>query len=99
MRPNFVFFGENIPRAAYLQAMHLMERCDLLLVIGTSATVAPASHLPLMAKSRGAFLIEVNPNETELTTTHTDLYIPMPAGQALPAIVSVLGLNIDPERK
>lgn len=99
MRPNFVFFGEAIPRAAYLQAAHMMERCDLLLVVGTSATVAPASHLPLMAKGRGAFLIEVNPNETELTAVHTDLHIPLSAGQALPAIVSALGLPVPAEGK
>ncbi|MEJ5348621.1 MAG: NAD-dependent deacylase [Desulfosoma sp.] len=95
MRPNFVFFGEGIPRSAYLQAVHMMESCDLLLVVGTSATVAPASHLPLMAKSRGAFLIEVNPNPTELTSLHTDLYVALPAGQALPAIVSSMGLSMD----
>ncbi|MGQ9484621.1 MAG: SIR2 family NAD-dependent protein deacylase [Desulfosoma sp.] len=95
MRPNFVFFGEDIPRAAYLQAMHMMERCDLLLVVGTSATVAPASYLPLMAKNRGGFLIEVNPNATDLTSMHTDLHVPLPAGQALPAIVSALGLSME----
>ncbi|ROR01491.1 SIR2 family NAD-dependent protein deacylase [Desulfosoma caldarium] len=95
MRPNFVFFGEDIPRAAYLQAMHMMERCDVLLVVGTSATVAPASHLPLMAKDRGAFVIEVNPNVTDLTSIHTNLHVPMPAGQALPAMVSALGLSLE----
>ncbi len=77
----------------------MVERCDLLLVVGTSATVAPASHLPLMAKSRGAFIIEVNPNETELTAAHTDLYLALPAGQALPAIVSALGLALHAEGK
>lgn len=99
MRPNFVFFGEDIPRTAYLHAYSLVERCDVLLVVGTSATVAPASQLPMAAKRRGAFLIEVNPNETELTLTHTDLYVPLPAGQALPAIVSALGLSIESEKK
>ncbi len=77
----------------------MMERCDLLLVVGTSATVAPASHLPLMAKARGAFLMEVNPHETELTAVHTDLHIPLPAGQALPAIASALGLPVQGEGK
>lgn len=99
MRPNFVFFGEAIPRSAYLQAAHMVERCDLLLVVGTSATVAPASHLPLMAKSRGAYIIEVNLNETELTAAHSDLHLALPAGQALPAIVSALGLPIHAEGK
>lgn len=99
LRPNFVFFGEGIPREAYLQAAFMMERCDLLLVVGTSATVAPASQLPLMAKGRGAFLIEVNPNETELTAAQTDLHIALPAGKALPAIVSAMGLSMDPVGK
>ncbi len=75
IRPNFVFFGEGIPFEAQNEAFRMAERCDVLLVVGTSATVAPASHLPIIAKGRGAFIIEINPQESELTRTVTDIHI------------------------
>jgi NAD-dependent deacetylase len=92
IRPNFVFFGEGIPFEAQNEAFRMAERCDVLLVVGTSATVAPASHLPIIAKGRGAFIIEINPQESELTRTVTDIHIDQPAGRALPALVAAMGL-------
>lgn len=90
LRPDFVFFGEGIPSQAYQQAMAEAQNCDLILIVGTSAMVAPASHLPLIAKKRGAFLLEINPSQTELSLHLTDLHIAEPAGKALPAIVEAL---------
>jgi NAD-dependent deacetylase len=90
LRPDFVFFGENIPQTAHEEAMEAAHSCDLMLVIGTSATVAPASLLPSSAKRGGAFILEINPNKTELTYRMSDLHIAEPAGKALPAIVAAL---------
>lgn len=90
LRPEFVFFGENIPSDAHHQAMTAVDRCDMMLIVGTSATVAPASLFPLSAKRHGAFLLEINPNKTELSYRMSDLHIAEPAGKALPAIVSAL---------
>lgn len=90
LRPNFVFFGEGIPTEAYREAMKLVSGCDLLLVVGTSASVVPASYLPIMAKDQGAFLIEVNPERTELSGRLTDLRIAESAGTALPAILEAM---------
>jgi len=90
IRPEFVFFGENIPSAAYHDAMMAVDKCDMMLVVGTSATVAPASLLPSSAKRRGAFLLEVNPNRTELSHRMSDLHIAESAGKALPAMISAL---------
>jgi NAD-dependent deacetylase len=90
LRPNFVFFGEDIPSAAHRDAMEASRHCDLMLVVGTSGTVAPASYLPAMAKQAGAFVVEINPEKTEFTARLADLSIAEPAGQALPAIVAVL---------
>jgi len=38
-----------------------------MLVVGTSAVVAPACDLPLIAKRAGATIVEVNLEETQLT--------------------------------
>lgn len=44
LKPDIVFFGE--PVIAYEQAEKLVEACDLLLVLGSSLNVSPASLLP-----------------------------------------------------
>jgi len=90
LRPEFVFFGENIPPTAHEEAMVAAESCDVMLIIGTSATVVPASFLPKSAKRRGAFLLEINPCKTDLSYRMSDLHIEEPAGRALPAIITEL---------
>jgi NAD-dependent deacetylase len=90
IRPDIVFFGEGIPREAYARALKAAERCDLMLVVGTSASVAPASELPVIAKRRGARLLEINPVASELTDGMTDDHIMEPAGKALRSIVGIM---------
>lgn len=87
IRPDLVFFGEAIPEEALRMALSAAEKCDLMMVIGTSAAVAPASTLPRIAKDNGAYLLEVNPQPSALTHHLTDLHIAEQAGIALPAIV------------
>lgn len=89
VRPNFVFFGEDIPQDAHRKAMEEARACDLMLVVGTSGTVAPASLLPGIAKELGAFIVEINPERTEISRRIADLSIAESAGLALPGIVAV----------
>ena len=63
----WVLFDEMIPFSALERSNRLVEDCKAMLVIGTSATVAPASNLPMIAKRKGARIIEVNLEPTELT--------------------------------
>lgn len=67
LKPNVVFFGEAIPWKAHLEAKEEAGSCELMLVVGTSAVVAPACDLPLIAKKAGATIVEVNLEETQLT--------------------------------
>jgi NAD-dependent deacetylase len=90
MRPEFVFFGEQIPEDAYAEAVEAVCNSDVMLVIGTSAAVAPASQLPHLAKRRGAVIIVVDPQRIELPSDCIDLHIAEPAGRALPAMVAAL---------
>ena len=62
-----VMFGEPIPPDVLEACREAAERCDCMLLVGTSGTVNPAARLPLIAKERGATLIEVNPEATPLT--------------------------------
>ncbi len=56
-------------------------------MVGTSALVYPAAHLPRLAKESGAVVIECNTAPTGLTETVTDIYLEGSAGATLPALV------------
>lgn len=86
LRPGIVWFGEMLPRAAWDRAYDALERCDLCVVVGTSGLVQPAASLPLVALGAGAPVVEVNPDETELTDVVTHV-LRGTAGEVLPALV------------
>jgi NAD-dependent deacetylase len=86
LKPDVVFFGEMIPMNALLHAQAETEACDVMLVIGTSAQVVPAASLPPIAKSKGATIIEINPEHTPLTATVADISIHESASAAVPAL-------------
>jgi NAD-dependent deacetylase len=89
IRPGVVWFGETLPPGALERAWELVERCDALLVIGTSSVVYPAAALPELAARRGAMVIEINPQQTPLTP-RADLWWPQSARSALPALMGRL---------
>jgi NAD-dependent deacetylase len=89
IKPDIVFFGEEIPVAANKAAFALAEACDLMLVIGTSAAVMPANYLPYTAKNHGAKIVEINPETTDLTRRLTDYYFDDSASQVLSEAVAL----------
>ncbi len=62
-----VSFGEPIPPLVLRACYSAVERCDVMLVVGTSATVFPAAEFPMEVLRNGGTLIEVNPYPSELT--------------------------------
>ncbi len=84
-----VMFGEPIPQDTLQACREAAERCDCMLLVGTSGTVNPAARLPLVAKERGAALIEVNPEATSLTQW-CDLALSGPADELLPQLLHQL---------
>lgn len=90
LRPDWVFFGEAIPAPALQRSRQLAMRCDIMLVVGTSATVHPAATMPLIARQTGAKVIEINPERTPLTGSISDYLIQGRAGEVLSALVSEL---------
>ncbi|MBM4285453.1 MAG: NAD-dependent protein deacylase [Deltaproteobacteria bacterium] len=87
IKPDVVFFGEPIPPAAQKEALDLASSCALMLVIGTSAEVAPASYLPFTAKDHGALIVESNLETTNLSRRLTDYFLSGPAGRQWPRVV------------
>lgn len=89
LRPDVVWFGEAIPRAALLQADVAAGDCDVFLSVGTAAAVYPAAGLAERARSAGATVIEINPEPTALTH-RVDMALRGPAGEVLPRLLDML---------
>ncbi|CEL99577.1 unnamed protein product [Vitrella brassicaformis CCMP3155] len=77
LKPDAVLFGEAIPSYALWESRREAQRCDLMLVIGTSANVSPASDLPrlAMASQPPAKIIEISKTSTQLTHRVSDVII------------------------
>jgi NAD-dependent deacetylase len=67
LRPDVVFFGEALPEESVRRAFEASREAEVVLVIGTSSLVYPAAALPQLARGAGAYVVEVNPEETPLT--------------------------------
>jgi len=89
LRPDVVWFGEPLPDAELSRALDAAKKSEMFLVLGTSAAVYPAAELPLIAKESGAFVIEINTEETPLSRI-SDISIRGKTGDYLPEIVSIL---------
>ncbi|MCF7807167.1 MAG: NAD-dependent deacylase [Candidatus Marinimicrobia bacterium] len=85
MRPNVVWFGESLAMSTLSDAFEATRQCDIFFTIGTSALIYPAAQLPYEARNTGAFVIEVNPEETPFSEA-ADLSVRGKAGEILPKI-------------
>ncbi|PYJ95153.1 MAG: hypothetical protein DME62_01675 [Verrucomicrobia bacterium] len=88
MRPGVVWFGEQLPWDEVRRVEDYLGRgaCDLVIVAGTTATFGYIIDWALRANASGGELIEVNPDETPLSTFATQR-IHEPAAIALPRLI------------
>lgn len=89
LRPDVVWFGENLSNAVVTRAFQAARTSDLFFAIGTSALVQPAAALPAEALEVGAVLVEINPHQTALSR-RADYQLPFPAEEILPSLVHQL---------
>jgi NAD-dependent deacetylase len=87
IRPDVVWFGEQLPEMEIRRAFSESALCDVMLVVGTSGLVSPASHLPLAARQGGADVIEVNTERSAITSL-SGLFLEGRSGEVLPDLVS-----------
>jgi len=83
MRPDVVWFGESLPAEVMSAAYAAVQRCRLMLVVGTSGVVYPAAALPQLAHQCGAYVVEFNVERTPLSL-YADEVILGPAAVELP---------------
>ncbi|MER2598923.1 MAG: NAD-dependent deacylase [Caldilineales bacterium] len=87
IRPDVVWFGENLDFNVLNQAVAFSEACDVMLIVGTSGVVQPAASLPYQAVR--ARLIEVNPEPSELSDS-VHIYLQGRAGEVLPELARLI---------
>jgi NAD-dependent deacetylase len=61
-----ISFGQPMPVEAMRRAEAASRECDLFIVLGSSLVVYPAATLPMVAKSKGAALVIVNREPTDM---------------------------------
>lgn len=87
LKPDFVFFGEIIPKQAQEKSEELIGKCDVLIIVGTSGLVYPAAFLPPLAHKHGAKIIEINKTFSEYTDKIVDVFLEGSASEVLEEIL------------
>jgi NAD-dependent deacetylase len=89
LRPDVVLFGENLNETLLRKAQHAAAECEVFISIGTSGVVEPAASLPFLSKANGAYLVEINEEETPLSV-HSNETLRGNAGKILPQMAMVI---------
>lgn len=89
VRPNVVWYHEMLSQETIGAAMKASSETDVMIVVGTSGLVSPASQLPYMARQAGAKIIEVNPDYS-MITRYAHLKLEGPSGEMLPQVIAAL---------
>lgn len=87
LRPHVVWFGESVP--AYDDAINVLYRADILVVIGTSLQVYPAAGLIHYASNAEHKFI-IDPNVNELNVPEGFIKINLGAEEGMRVIVEEL---------
>lgn len=86
LRPDVVWFGESLDPDVLRLAYEALEKCDVMLVIGTSGVVQPAASMGLYAKEHGAFVAEINLEPTPYSRA-LSVSLQGKAGDLVPRVV------------
>ncbi|HKB85788.1 MAG TPA: NAD-dependent deacylase [Ignavibacteriaceae bacterium] len=89
VRPDIVWFGEYLPQDQFSASEKASGESDVFFVVGTSAVVFPAASLIYTARDKGAYIVEVNVEETEISYL-ADKSFYGEAGKILPLIAESL---------
>ena len=85
VRPDVVWFGEQLPFQSIEDAVAAARRSDVCLSVGTSAVVYPAAQIPLLAGEEGAYVAEINVEPSAIAPMINET-VQGKAGEVLPAL-------------
>jgi NAD-dependent SIR2 family protein deacetylase len=85
LKPDVVFFGENVPRPRVTRCFELVQRASSLLVLGSSLTVMSGLRFVHRAAA-GAIPVAIVNQGTTRGDEYADLKLDGPLGEVLPAL-------------
>ncbi len=87
LKPDVIFFGDNVPQDRVKAVRDLVSDCDVLLVIGSSLDVYSGYRIVLQAKEEGkkVALINIGPTRADKVA---DVKVSSRAGAVLPKVLS-----------
>jgi NAD-dependent SIR2 family protein deacetylase len=88
LKPDVVFFGDNVPPPRVAEAFALLEGCDALWVIGSSLHVYSGYRFVLAAQARALPIAILNLGSTR-GDEHAQLRIDARAGEVLPQVAQL----------
>jgi len=86
LKPDVVFFGENVPPARVQASYDVIARSDTLLVLGSSLTVASGFRFVRRAADLKKPIVLVNQGETR-GDKYATIRVDAPLGEVLPELV------------
>ena len=86
LKPDVVFYGEQVPRQRVSSVYAALEQVDALLVVGTSLMVFSAFQFVRAASQKGVPTAAINQGQTRADDL-LDLKVEQPAGETLAALV------------
>jgi len=95
LKPDVVFFGENVPKERVDAAWRLMRQAEVLLVVGSSLTVFSGRRFVYGARKAGIPVGIVNLGPTRGDDL-ADLKVEARVGDVLPRLVRELGVRPSP---
>ncbi len=93
IKPNVILFGEPVPDNIFYEASREISKADLVIVVGSSLSVAPAVFLPRLALLNGSKLVIINEDETHYDDDAT-IIIREKAGSVFSRIIEILSNNL-----
>jgi NAD-dependent SIR2 family protein deacetylase len=92
LKPDVVFFGENVPRPRVEQCYRLVDEAAALLVLGSSLTVMSGLRFVRHAAKAGKPVLIVNRGETR-GDQYAAACVDLPLGQALSELATTFGMS------
>ncbi|WP_433272068.1 NAD-dependent protein deacetylase [Actinosynnema sp. CS-041913] len=95
LKPDVVFFGENVPRPRVEECYRLVDRSRAMLVLGSSLTVMSGLRFVRHAAKSGKPVVIVNQGETR-GDAHATARVHLPLGRALTDVCRILRQPVEP---
>lgn len=86
LKPKAIFYEENLNNEIYNKTLNIAKNSDIIIAVGTSLEVTPASHIFLLSKGyKVSFTISSSPFDDDI-----DLIIKGDCERTLPQLVNIL---------